>query len=165
MSLFILYFYGFKRVSLNIINVLRLTLQIIHLINHLNWFSTSHTTNNFLFLLWYSFVTHWSNIKKSATFPIFNISLPPMHRSLETYVSIALTGVPRLVEVLSCTQKILGFDSWSGHMPKLWVLSLVGQVEKQLTVIFLSHINVSLSLSLSLPFPFSKINNHVLRWW
>ena len=54
--------------------------------------------------------------------------------------------------------KRLGFDSWSGHIPRLWVQSPIrpGCVLEATDGLFFSYIDVSLSLSL--------INKHILRW-
>ena len=67
------------------------------------------------------------------------------------------TAVPseaHLVGALSHGTKGHGFDSWSGHMPRLWVSSPVGAHTRGNGLMFLSHIDVflppSLTLSLSL---------------
>ena len=57
--------------------------------------------------------------------------------------------------------KGLGFNSWSGHMRGLSVLSLVGVRAGDNPSMILSHINVSLPLFLPL-FPCLKINKENL---
>ena len=58
--------------------------------------------------------------------------------------------------VLSYRVKGRWFDSWSGHMPGLWVRCLVGARMRGDGLMFLSYTVVSLSFSLpSLP---SKVN-------
>ena len=62
----------------------------------------------------------------------------------------ALTSMGQMVRVLSCKPKGHQFDSWSGHMPGLWVWSLVRAHARGNQSMFLSHTDVSLPLSLSL---------------
>ena len=54
--------------------------------------------------------------------------------------------VAQLVGALSHKQKGYRFESWSGHMPGLWVWSPVGVRMRSNWSIFLSHIDVSLPL-------------------
>ena len=56
-----------------------------------------------------------------------------------------------------CKVKGLWFDSQLGHLPSLWVQSLVRMCVRGNQLMFLSHINVSLPPFL-LPFPSLKIN-------
>ena len=73
----------------------------------------------------------------------------------------AAAGVAQLVGTLSRTPKGWGFDSWSGHIPKLWVQYLVMVRMGGNQLMFLS-----LSLCLSLPSSLSKINKHIfLKKW
>ena len=60
----------------------------------------------------------------------------------------ALTSMAQLVGVSSHKPKGHRFDSQSGHMPRLWVRSLVGACVRGNQLMFLSHINGSLPLSL-----------------
>ena len=62
--------------------------------------------------------------------------------------SSALASVAQLVGASSHTQKGHGFDSWSGHMPRLWVQSSIGACTAGNPSMFLSHTGNS---SLSLP--------------
>ena len=48
----------------------------------------------------------------------------PGFRDPKELMQGALTGVAQLVGVSSCKSKGLGFNSWSGHMPKLQIWSL-----------------------------------------
>ena len=73
----------------------------------------------------------------------------------------ALAGVAQLVGVSSPKLKGHGFDTWSGHMPRLWVLAQVRVCTRGNGTMFLSCVVVSL-LSFSLLSPCSKINKHVL---
>ena len=66
--------------------------------------------------------------------------------------------VAQLFGVLFSTLKGRGFDSWSGHIPRLWVQSPVGErmggtQSMCLTLTFFS-----------LPSSLSKINKHILKW-
>ena len=69
----------------------------------------------------------------------------------------ALASVAQLVGTLSHKPKGCGFNSWSGHMPELWVQPRVQAHARGNQLMFLYHINVSLLLSLpsslSLPSP------------
>ena len=62
------------------------------------------------------------------TFEVFPSSYPKLLRDFKVnYVtSLALAGIAQLVGTSSCKPKGCGFDSQSGHMPRLWVWSLVG---------------------------------------
>ena len=68
----------------------------------------------------------------------------------------ALASVAQLVGAPSYRSKGHGFDSQSGHMPRLRVWFLVQYVQKVADQYF------SLSSFLSLSPPLSKINKHVL---
>ena len=63
--------------------------------------------------------------------------------------------------VSTCKAKSCWFSSWLGHVPGLWVRSLVRACVKDNKLMFLSPIDVSLPL---IPFPslLSKVNKHVL---
>ena len=66
----------------------------------------------------------------------------------------ALASVAQLVAVLPSKWKGYRYNSQSGHMPRLWVQSLVRACTKGNQEMFLSHIvSLSLSLSLSLILP------------
>ena len=82
-------------------------------------------------------------------------------KSCEAYVPLKeIFGpgwVAALAGALSHTPKGCGFDSQSGHMPRLWVRSLVGACTGG------THTDVSLYLLLSLSSFLSKINKHILR--
>ena len=58
--------------------------------------------------------------------------------------------VAQIVAVSSGTSKVCGFDSWSGHIPRLQVRSLVRVCMRSNQLMFLSHTEVSLSLTVSL---------------
>ena len=61
----------------------------------------------------------------------------------------ALTGVAKLIGHHPANQKVMhGFDSWLGHIPRLWVCSLVRVYMKDNWLMFLSYISPSLLLSL-----------------
>ena len=62
----------------------------------------------------------------------------------------ALAGVAQLCGVLLPKPKDRGFDSWSRHMPRLWVWSPVRVRARSNRSIFLSHIGISVCLSSSL---------------
>ena len=64
-------------------------------------------------------------------------------------VSGALADVAQLVGALFCKLKGCGFDSWSGHMPRLWVQFPVGAHTRGNWSMLLSHIDVFLLFSLS----------------
>ena len=66
----------------------------------------------------------------------------------------------QLVGSLSHTPKVCGFNPWSGHIPRLWALSLVGSCVGGNWPMFLTLIFLSLFLSL-LSF-FFKINKYIL---
>ena len=60
----------------------------------------------------------------------------------------------QLVEVSSRAPKDCSLDSQSGHIPRLWIQSLVR-----------AHMGGNRSMFLSLPLPLSlKINKHIFRW-
>ena len=61
-----------------------------------------------------------------------------------------LASMAHLVGALSYKLKGCGFNSQSGHMPRLWVQSLVGVLMGGNRPMFLSHIDISLPLSPSL---------------
>ena len=61
---------------------------------------------------------------------------------------IALARIIQLVGASFHTPKGWGFDSWSGHMPRLWVPSAVGVSMGGNRLMFLSHINFHLSPTL-----------------
>ena len=67
----------------------------------------------------------------------------------------ALASVAQLVGTSSGKLKGHGFDSWQGHMRRLWVQSPVGAHMRDSQSMFLS-------LCLSFLSPVSKINKHVL---
>ena len=69
----------------------------------------------------------------------------------------ALAGVAQLVEALSHTPKGCGFDSRSGHMPRLGAQSPIGVRMRGHQSMFLSHTDMSLSLPSSLS---NSINNN-----
>ena len=75
--------------------------------------------------------------------------------ALQKRVKIYYTALARWLSWLECRpvhQKwICGFDSWSGHTPRLRVQSLVRACTGSNGSIFISHFDVSLSISLSLP--------------
>ena len=73
----------------------------------------------------------------------------------------ALAGVAQLVRASSHKPKGHGLDSWSGHIPRLGVQSLVRVHMRGNGLMFLSHITVFLSPSFLFS-PLSKINNHAL---
>ena len=62
---------------------------------------------------------------------------------------------------LSWVERCWGFGSQSGHMPGLWIHSLVGARMGGNQSAFLSHI--SACLSLSLPSSRSQIYKHILK--
>ena len=65
----------------------------------------------------------------------------------------------QLVRMLSHTPKAFGFHPWSGHIPRLWVRSLVGSHVGGSQWMFVSHRCSSLS-----PHPYSslsKINKNI----
>ena len=69
---------------------------------------------------------------------------------------------PSWVEHRPINQKVadsIAGESWSGHMPRLRVLSQVRVHARGNPSMFLSHMML---LSLSLPSPVSKVNGHVL---
>ena len=66
------------------------------------------------------------------------------------HLIITLTNVAQLVGASSCKPRGHGFDSWSGHMPRLWVQSLVGACKRDNQSVFLMSMFLSLSPS-SLP--------------
>ena len=68
--------------------------------------------------------------------------------------------VAQLVGGLSHTPKCYRLDSWSGHLPRLWLRSPVGAHTAGSWSLFLSYINVPLSLPAS---SLSKIK-HILGW-
>ena len=83
----------------------------------------------------------------------------------------------QLVVASSHVSKGCRFHPHSGHIPKLWVQSLVEACTRGNQLMFPFHINVSFSLSLSLPSislrpllslsllsPLSKINKYILEW-
>ena len=61
--------------------------------------------------------------------------------------------VAQFVGASSHTPKGCGFDSQSGHRPRLHVLSPIRAHKGGGWSVFLSHVDVSLSLSLSLSVP------------
>ena len=69
--------------------------------------------------------------------------------------------VTQLVKASSCTPKGCGFYSWSGHIPRLWVPSLVRAHMGGNQFIFLSHIAVFLFL----PLPLKPINWLAFRFY
>ena len=74
-----------------------------------------------------------------------------------TNINVESPGwVAWLVGASSCTPKVCGIDSWSGHIPRVQVWSPVGACTRGNKFMFLSHIDVPLSLSL--------INKHNLKW-
>ena len=75
----------------------------------------------------------------------------------KTYVSPGM--VAKLVGMSSHKPKGCRFNSWSGHMPRLWVWSLVG-AHTELINWYFSLPLMSLSLFLSV----SQINKHILKW-
>ena len=96
-----------------------------------------------------------------------NLGLVENHRDLQPSCEKDDEGpgwCSQLVGASLCEPKGYGFDSWSGHMPRLWVQSPVGVHAKGSWSVLLSHINVSLPLCLSPPSPLSKISKHVLGW-
>ena len=70
----------------------------------------------------------------------------------------APASVAQLVGMLTCKLKGCGFDSWSGHMPKLRVRFRSGRM-RDATDRYFSHIDVSLLFFLPPP-----INKTALRW-
>ena len=76
-------------------------------------------------------------------------------RKSQPYVSIIMAHCQeaQLVGSSSRTPKGCGIDPWSGHIPKLWVRSLVRVPTEG---------NWSMFLSFSLPL--SQINKYILRW-
>ena len=62
----------------------------------------------------------------------------------------AQVGVALLVGASSSTPKVHGFDSRSGHLPRLQVHPQLGAYQRQLIDVSLSHLSSSLSLSFSL---------------
>ena len=97
-------------------------------------------------------------------------------RQGDVYTSFVITLAQWLSWLKHCPihQNVVVSISWSGHIPRLQVHSLVGACVGGNQSMLLSHINVSLSLSLfplssfppSLLFPSSlpTINKHVLGW-
>ena len=69
----------------------------------------------------------------------------------------ALAGVAQLVGESSHTPKGYGFDSQSGHIPRLWVQSPDKAHSGSSQLMFPSHINVSLCLFFSLPVPLNAM--------
>ena len=69
---------------------------------------------------------------------------------LEKNKQTALAGVAQLLGASPPTPKGWGFDSQSGHMPRLKARSLVGLCMGGNQLMFLSHSRASLSLPLSL---------------
>ena len=67
----------------------------------------------------------------------------------------------QLAGASSYTPKDEGFESRSGHIPRLQVRSPVGAHVESNQLKFLFHINVSLSLSP--PSSLSKINKHIYK--
>ena len=61
-------------------------------------------------------------------------------------ITAALVDVNQLDRASSHVLKCCGFDSLSGHIPKLQVQSLVWECMEGSQLMFLSHIDVSLSL-------------------
>ena len=51
--------------------------------------------------------------------------------------------VVQRIGMLSCALKRCRFDSWSGNIPRLWILSLVGEHTGGNRLMFLSHFRVS----------------------
>ena len=81
------------------------------------------------------------------------------HCYLVTFSINYLPGMGvQLIRASSHTPKDWGFDSWLGHIPRLWVQSPVGMCRRGTRSMFLSHIDVSFSLSLSLP-PFVSLKS------
>ena len=72
---------------------------------------------------------------------------------------MAPASVTQLVGASSHTPKCWRFDSWSGHMPRLWVWFPVGTCMGDDRYMFLSHIDVCLLFFLSLSL--SEINKHI----
>ena len=70
----------------------------------------------------------------------------------------------QLVGALFCALKGCWFDSESGHIPGLWVASLVRVCTGGNKLMFLSHIIVSLSLSLSLSPPLPLKSKETCPW-
>ena len=68
----------------------------------------------------------------------------------------APAGVAQWIGASFCIPKGWGFDSWSGHLPRLQVRSPIGN-----QLMFLSYIDVSLSLprSLCLSLPLPSLQN------
>ena len=71
----------------------------------------------------------------------------------------ALAGVARLVGAPCHTQKGCRLNSWSGHIPRFWVRSSVGEPTSGNQSMILSHIYASLSFSS--PSSLSKSNEKV----
>ena len=65
----------------------------------------------------------------------------------------------QLVGALPHTPKGCVLDPWSGHIPRLWVWSLVRAHVGGNQLMLLFHVNISLSPS---PSSLSKINKHIL---
>ena len=64
----------------------------------------------------------------------------------------------QLVGVLSYTTKVCRFDSWSGHIPRLQVRSLVGLLMRGNIPMFLPHVSLSPSSPPSVPLSLKSIN-------
>ena len=92
------------------------------------------------------------NAEKKISFPflifyIFKNIYTLFFRSfLSSQKTWALASMAQLFGVSSCKPKGHGFNSQSGHIPRLWVRSLVGAHTGGNQSMFLSYINVSLSL-------------------
>ena len=55
------------------------------------------------------------------------------------------------------------FDSWSGHVPRLWVLSPVGVHRRATNQCDISHVDVSLRLSTSFPLSLKSVSVRIER--
>ena len=78
------------------------------------------------------------------------------------YLGSALAAVAQVAGVSPSNLKGCGFDSQSGHRPRLCFDPCRGTQERQLVHVSLSH--GCFSPSLSLPPPLSKINNKNVSW-
>ena len=87
--------------------------------------------------------------------PLIRLGLQRFPLKVET---IALASVAQLVRASSHKSKGDGFNPWSGHMPRLWVQSWSGRMQKALSTLrpFLS-LSLCLSLSLTPPSSLSGI--------